>query len=93
LCFLGNKISMKHLKTFDGIFVWRPLRVRIIKLVVVCLSNMPRLTKDQRVCMGFMVSPARHCMREKGHTFYDEWINVYSTIMFLIRSFGHDKTI
>jgi hypothetical protein len=40
-----------------------------------------------------MVSRARHCIREKGHTFYDELINVYPTIMFFIRSFGHNKTI
>ena len=43
--------------------------------------------------LGFMVSRARHGIREKGRTFYDERINVYPTIMFFIHFFGHNKTI
>jgi hypothetical protein len=42
---------------------------------------------------GFMVSRARHCIRARGHTFYDKRINVYPTIMFFIRFFAHNKTI
>jgi hypothetical protein len=43
--------------------------------------------------LAFMFSRARHCIRASGHIFYDKWINVYPTIMFLVRSFGHNKTI
>jgi hypothetical protein len=67
----------KH-ETFKNVwnYIWRPLGVCIIKLVVVRLSNMPRLTQDQRVwVLWFPVQDVVYIMRKR--TYFLRWMNKF----------------
>jgi hypothetical protein len=85
---MWSEISMKHLKayltSFESLYYYKVgLRLPFE------YASINKISKS----FGFMVSHARHCIRARGNTFYDKWINVYPTIMFFIHSFGHNKTI
>jgi hypothetical protein len=60
------EISMKHLKTYESIF--ESSYYKVGRRSPFEYASINKRSKS----LGFMVSRARHCIREKGHTFYDE---------------------
>jgi hypothetical protein len=63
------EISMKHLKTFESIFdVRESSYYKVGRRSPFEYASINKRSKS----LSFMVSRARHCIREKGHAFYDE---------------------